>query len=122
VDNATLGSVMIGTADPERLRDWYLSAFDPEVNRYGWLAFGAVNLLIDGRDDVSEKNAEPGRVVLNLHVTDAHTRVEHLDRLGVTWLSPLEERRHGWFATLIDPDGNHVQIIELNESYFDSLR
>jgi predicted enzyme related to lactoylglutathione lyase len=32
--------------------------------------------------------------------------------LGVTWLGPLEDRGHGWFGTLLDPDGNYVQIIK----------
>ncbi|WP_020670891.1 VOC family protein [Amycolatopsis nigrescens] len=118
----TLGSVMLGTSDPERLHAWYLKALRPEVNQYGWLVFGAVTMLIDGRDDVSEKNPEPGRVVLNLHVADARTMVEHLDSVGVTWLAELEEREHGQFATLIDPDGNYVQIIEMNDAYLMSLR
>jgi hypothetical protein len=31
----------------------------------------------------------------------------------VTWLVELEEREGGLFGTLVDPDGNYVQIIEL---------
>jgi len=77
--------------------------------------FGETALLIDGRSDVAGKNPEPGRVVLNFHVDDARAVAEHLNSLGVTWLVELEEREGGLFGTLVDPDGNYVQIIELRE-------
>ena len=35
--------------------------------------------------------------------------------MGVTWLAPPEYREQAgaWFGTVVDPDGNYVQIIEL---------
>lgn len=110
----SLGSILLGTSNPERLRDWYDKAFAPEHDEYGWLKFGDIGVLIDGRDDVSDKNPEPGRVILNFHVTDARAVAARLDALGVTWLVELEEREHGLFGTLVDPDGNYVQIIEVS--------
>jgi hypothetical protein len=114
-----LGSVLLGTADPDRLRGWYLEAFAPPVDKYGFLVFGPVKVLIDRRADVAVKNPEPGRVILNLSVDDARAVAAHLDRVGVTWLAGLEEREHGLFGTLVDPDGNYVQIIQLNQDYYD---
>jgi hypothetical protein len=73
-----------------------------------------MRVLIDERSDVSASNPEPGRVILNFHVADARATAQHLDTLGVTWLSRVERRRDGMFGTLIDPDGNYVQIIELS--------
>ena len=43
----------------------------------------------------------------------ARATADHLNALGVTWLVELEERAGGLFGTLVDPDGNYVQIIEL---------
>lgn len=111
------GSILLGTTDPERLRAWYAAAFEPETDVDGWLRFGPVGILVDRRDDVSAKNPEPGRVIVNLHVSDARALAERLDRLAVTWLVEPEQRADGWFATIIDPDGNYVQIIELNDDY-----
>jgi catechol 2,3-dioxygenase-like lactoylglutathione lyase family enzyme len=108
-----LGSLLLGSANPDRLRKWYVDAFDPKANENGFLDFGGVGVLIDGRDDVAEKNPEPGRVVLNFHVADARATAAHLTGMGVTWLVELEDRGPGLFATLLDPDGNYVQIIEL---------
>jgi predicted enzyme related to lactoylglutathione lyase len=124
VPTPALGSILLGTADPDRLRDWYAAALAPgdtggaftEVTPTMFAAtFGDTSLLIDGRSDVADKNPEPGRVVLNFHVDDARAVAEHLDSLGVTWLVELEEREGGLFGTLVDPDGNYVQIIELGQ-------
>ena len=117
-----LGSILLGTADPDRLRDWYAAALAPGDSGGGFTevtptmfagTFGDTSLLIDGRNDVADKNPEPGRVVLNFHVDDARAVAEHLNSLGVRWLVELEEREGGLFGTLVDPDGNYVQIIEL---------
>lgn len=110
---AQLGSILLGSTDPGQLRAWYLAALSPAEGPDGFLDFGGVRMLIDGRSDVSAANPEPGRVILNFHVADARATAEHLDRLGVTWLSRVERRGANLFGTLIDPDGNYVQIIEL---------
>jgi predicted enzyme related to lactoylglutathione lyase len=120
----TLGSILLGTADPHRLRDWYANAIAAGTDGEGFTevtptmfacTFGDTSLLIDGRSDVADKNPEPGRVILNFHVDDARATADHLNAVGVTWLVELEQRDGGLFGTLVDPDGNYVQIIELAE-------
>jgi hypothetical protein len=110
---AQLGSILLGSADPGRLRAWYRAALSPEEIPDGFLDFGGVRVLIDQRSDVGTANPEPGRVILNFHVADARATAQHLDTLGVTWLSRIERRGDNLFGTMIDPDGNYVQIIEL---------
>jgi predicted enzyme related to lactoylglutathione lyase len=115
-----LGSILLGTTDPRRLRDWYAAAFGGDGGGFAEVTptmfaadFGDVGLLIDGRNDVTDTNPEPGRVILNFHVDDARAVAERLNGLGVSWLVELEDRDGGVFGTLVDPDGNYVQIIEL---------
>jgi uncharacterized glyoxalase superfamily protein PhnB len=104
------------------LRAWYASAFGVTPNRYGQLVFGGVALLIEARDDLAATNPEPGRTILNLHVEDARATAAHLTSLGVTWLVEVEKRDFGMlFGTLVGPDGNYVQIIELTEEYVATL-
>jgi predicted enzyme related to lactoylglutathione lyase len=117
-----LGSILLGTTNPRRLRDWYTAAFGPEGGSFTEVTstmfaanFGDVGLLIDGRDDVTDTNPEPGRVILNFHVDDARATADRLNEQGVKWLVELEDR-DGGFGTLVDPDGNYVQIIELTEA------
>ena len=35
----------------------------------------------------------------------------------MSWIAEPAERAHGLFATLADPDGNYVQILQLNDAY-----
>jgi predicted enzyme related to lactoylglutathione lyase len=118
-----LGSILLGTSDARRLRDWYTAAFAPEGEGFNEVSpsmfagtFGDVGLLIDGRDDVADRNPEPGRVILNFHVEDARATATRLDELGVTWVVEPEERAEGVFGTLVDPDGNFIQIIEFQQT------
>ena len=113
-----LGSVLLASTDVKRLRGWYEKAFDVAPNPDGFLEFGGVSVLIDARDDVADRAAEPERVILNFHVDDARARAAHLDSLGVTWVVPLQYRGDAWFGTLLDHDGNLIQIIELTPAYW----
>ncbi|MGH8777077.1 MAG: VOC family protein [Jiangellaceae bacterium] len=115
----SLDSILLASTDPERLHAWYVAALDPaensKVDNYRVLKFGGFYVLIDSRDDIGNKNPEPGRVILNFDVADARAVAARLDDMGVTWLVELEDRGGSLFATAIDPDGNYVQIIQLSE-------
>jgi predicted enzyme related to lactoylglutathione lyase len=115
----SLDSLLLGSTDPGRLRDWYATALDAVPDPDGFIQFGPVGVLMDERDDVAPRAVEPGRVVLNYHVTDIKAHGEHLDELGVEWVSPIEYRDAGlWFGTVLDPDGNYVQLIETTPDYW----
>ncbi|MEV8636717.1 VOC family protein [Streptosporangium sp. NPDC051023] len=107
----TLGGILLGTPDADRLREWYIKALNPRVEG-PVLFFGDVVLVCDQRDDVGEKNPEPGRQILCFGVEDAMATAEHLNELGVTWLTEVADREQAWIGTLIDPDGNYVQIVQ----------
>ncbi|GAA4040273.1 VOC family protein [Nonomuraea soli] len=121
MSDTKLGSVLLSSTDPARLRAWYTEAFQPardtDVDHYGVLGFAGFHLFIDSRNDIGDKNPEPGRVILNFEVDDARATVERLNTLGVTWLAELEDRDGSLFATAIDPDGNYVQLIQLSEEH-----
>jgi catechol 2,3-dioxygenase-like lactoylglutathione lyase family enzyme len=113
------GSMLLASTNPDRLRIWYEHAFKVRADVDGFLQFGNVEVLIDGRDDVTDANPQPARVIINIHVHDARATVKHLNSMGVAWLAELEYRAEQglWFATVIDPDGNYVQIIEETPVY-----
>ncbi len=117
----SLDSMLLASADPERLHAWYVATLDPaedtKVDQYYVLKFGEVHLLIDTRDDIRDWNQEPGRMILNFDVDDARAIVQRMDELGTPWLAELEDRDGSLFATAIDPDGNYVQIIQLSEQH-----
>jgi len=115
----SLNSLLLGSTDPGRLRDWYATALDARADPDGFVQFGPVAVLMDQRGDVAPTAVEPGRVVLNYHVTDIQAHGRHLDELGAEWVSPIEYREAGlWFGTVRDPDGNYVQLIETTPEYW----
>jgi hypothetical protein len=66
----TLGSILLASTDPDRLRAWYQKAFGVTARDDGFLEIGDVAVLIDRRDDVADRTAEPGRTILNFHVVE----------------------------------------------------
>ncbi|MDO9456889.1 VOC family protein [Nocardioides sp.] len=115
----SIRSILLASADPDRLRAWYVDALGHEPDADGFLDPEGVGLLVDGRDDVAPATVEPGRVVLNHHVPSIAAAAARLDERGATWVSPVELRDAGlWFGTVEDPDGNYVQLIETTPSYW----
>jgi uncharacterized glyoxalase superfamily protein PhnB len=119
VAKSSLGSILLASTDPERLRAWYAAALSPDeestVDQYRILKFGDFYVLIDSRSDITDKNPEPGRMILNFDVDDARAVAARLDEMGVSWVAALEDRDGSLFGTVTDPDGNYVQIIQLSE-------
>ena len=119
-----LSSLLLASTDPDRLRQWYVDVLGGQPDPDGFVHFGPLAVLFDGRSDVGPEVSEPGRVILNYTVTSMAQTVRDLDEHDVTWVSAAEYREQGgaWFATLLDPDGNYVQIIELTPDYWRQRR
>jgi predicted enzyme related to lactoylglutathione lyase len=119
VTRPALRSILLGTNDPRRLRDWYTAALAPE-DPDGFTEvtptlfarrFGATSLLIDGRADLADRCPDPGRVILNFHVDDIRAAEARLVALGAVWVREPEVTHWGIIGTVLDPDGNYVQIV-----------
>ena len=71
-------------------------------------------LTIGVHDEISGPSKDSLRVMLNLAVDDIGAYFERLRNLGVSVIRPPEpESWGGWVATLGDPDGNTVQLLQL---------
>ena len=112
-----IGSIIWSSADPDRLRSWYVEVFEVAVDE-GFLRFGGVGVQIVSREGIAATAQDPSRILVNLHVRGIEHLVARLDERGVEWVAPMDERPVGRFATFVDPDGNHVQLIELGEHYW----
>src|SRR5688572_22721562 len=109
-----LGSVLLGTARPTELKEWYRRVLAPDHTGDGPIDFGGFLVVIDGRDDVDAKNNEPGRAIFNFHVEDIDEVERRLVDAGVEFLAPVEQRSNGRFGTFADPDGNRLQLIQFD--------
>ncbi|WP_340538864.1 VOC family protein [Nocardioides sp. GXZ039] len=113
--------MLLSSDQPERLAEWYATAFESEVQTtpgepgYRVVELDGFYLMFDQRDDVSGANPGGARAILNVEVDDPTATAARLDGLGARWVSPLEDRDGSCFGTLQDPDGNWLQILRLSD-------
>lgn len=107
-----IGSLLLGSSQPEEMKTWYRRAFDVQENSMGAFEFGAVQLFIEGHSEVSGPTKEGARCIINLDVEDATRLGEHLRQLGTKFVRDVEQESFGLIGTVADPDGNYVQIIQ----------
>ena len=113
-------SVLIGSENPEKLREYYTKLFGKpmfEMGGYvGW-QIGSGFLTIGPHDQVKGQNKEPGRVLLNFETPDVKAEFEKLRKAGATVvkepysMSDEQSGTEGWITTFADPDNNYFQLM-----------
>ena len=115
VSGARLGSLVLGSTDPNRLAAWYQAAFAPgEELLDSVLRLNRGAFVFEQREDVAARAIQPGRVIINIQVDDFTVLETHLRALDLVWVRPVEQIPVGTIATLEDADGNYVNILEIN--------
>jgi catechol 2,3-dioxygenase-like lactoylglutathione lyase family enzyme len=108
---AHLREVVLGSRDPRRAAAWYRRALGLP-GRDETLKAGAVELRFTPRADVAPSSPEPIRHILNFHVDDIRAVEGRLVAMEAIWVRELERTPWGIIGTVLDLDGNLVQIIE----------
>lgn len=112
-----LNSILIGSADPQRMADYYTKLFgEPVWNGGGYTGWqiGTGSVTVGPHDKVKGSNAEPGRLIWNIQSSDVKADFERLKAAGATVVrEPYQpgQAQDAWVATFADPDGNYFQIL-----------
>jgi len=112
-----LNSILIGSADPQRMADYYTKLFGaPGWSEGGYSSWqiGTGFVTVGPHDQIAGSNAQPGRVIWNIESTDVKGDFERLKAAGATVVrEPYQpgEMPDAWIATLSDPDNNYFQIM-----------
>ena len=113
-----LSSVMIGSAEPKVLADYYRQLFgDPNWDEGGYVGWqlGDTGFAVGPHDKVTGRNAQPGRLIWNVETTDVAGDFARLRDNGATVVQePYEAAGEGsgmWVATFADPDDNYFQLM-----------
>jgi predicted enzyme related to lactoylglutathione lyase len=110
-------SILIGSEDPQRLTDYYAKLFgDPVFADGGYTGWqiGSGWVTIGPHDQVSGKNAQPGRIIWNIEAPDVPAEFERLKAAGAIVVREpysMGEEESGHIATLADPDDNYFQLM-----------
>lgn len=112
-----LNSILIGSADPKRLADYYGRLFGaPGWVEGGYSGFqvGTGFVTVGPHDQVSGQNTQPGRIIWNIESADVAADFARLKSAGaIVVREPYQpgEAPDGWIATLADPDDNYFQLV-----------
>ena len=110
-----LNNVMIGSAQPEVLGDFYTQVLDraPDMKEGGWYGWmvGSSWLSIGEHSEVKDKAQEPQRVMVNFETKDVAGEFERIKAGGATVVKEPYELQGMWIATFADPDGNYFQLM-----------
>jgi predicted enzyme related to lactoylglutathione lyase len=112
-----LNSILIGSADPQRLADYYTKLFGApgwvEGGYSGW-KIGTGLLTVGPHDLVDGANLQPGRLIWNIETADVAGEFGRLTAAGATVVrEPYNpgEMPDAWIATFSDPDNNYFQLM-----------
>ena len=111
-------SILIGSADPQRLVDYYTKLFGApsmsEGGYTGWL-IGSGFVTVGPHSEVSGKNAHPGRIIWNIETPDVKGDFERFKAAGAIVVAEPYGFEEGQIdasiATLADPDDNYFQLM-----------
>jgi predicted enzyme related to lactoylglutathione lyase len=108
-------NVMIGSAQPEVLGEFYTRVLDrpadmKEEGWYGW-RFGASWLSVGQHSEVQDRAKEPQRVILNFETKEVKGEFDRIKAAGAKVIKDPYELQGMWIATLADPDGNYFQLM-----------
>ena len=108
---ARIRAITLESRAPARAAVWYrqvlgLTDADPLVTA------GGVELRFTLATADAPNTVKPARIILNFHVDDIRTAEARLVGLEAVWVRELERTRWGIIGTVLDLDGNYVQIVE----------
>ena len=110
-------SILIGSADPQRLVDYYTKVLGtPGMSDGGYTGWqvGSGFVTVGPHDQLHGSNPEPGRLIWNIESADVKADFDRMKAAGATVVREpysFEQFPNSWIATLADPDGNYFQLM-----------
>ena len=115
-----VGGIFFKARDPEAQAAWYMKhlgvPFDVQMGCaiFRWNqdpeAESGATVWCMGKDDSDLFSHSSSSFVINYRVDDVATLVAQLKSAGITILKEPETYDHGTFASILDPEGNKIEL------------
>lgn len=110
-----LNSIMIGTANPKVLADFYEKVFarPADWSDEGWVGWqvGDASITIGEHSEVKGVSKEPARLMFNFETNEVKEEFERIKKTGAKVVQEPYEMGGMWIATFADPDNNYFQLM-----------
>jgi len=114
-----LNSLLIGSENPERLKEYYTKLFGkPDFDDGGYFGWqlGTGMISVGPHDQVKGKNTTPGRLIWNITSSDVKAEFAKLKAAGATVVKEPYQMgdapgQQMWISTFADPDNNYFQLM-----------
>jgi predicted enzyme related to lactoylglutathione lyase len=110
-------SILIGSADPGRLVEYYTKLFgEPGMADGGYTGWqlGSGFVTVGPHSEVTGKNTQPGRLIWNIESSDVRSEFDRMKAAGAIVVAEpysYEGYPDSLIATLADPDDNYFQLM-----------
>lgn len=110
-------SILIGSADPERLAAYYTKLFgEPAMADGGYTGWtvGSGWVTVGPHTEVTGQNTQPGRLIWNIETPDVAGEFARLKEAGAIVVREpygFNDDAEMSIATLADPDDNYFQLM-----------
>ena len=91
---------------------------DVHSRHEGWASFkfGGMRFNIGVHNSITHEPRDPYRTMINFGTDDIFELFDKLESWGVDVIrNPEKEHWGGWVATFHDPDGNVIQLLQLED-------
>jgi predicted enzyme related to lactoylglutathione lyase len=110
-----LNSIMVGTAQPKALSEFYQKVFGKpaDMAEAGWNGWqlGSTYLYVGEHSEVKGKAKEPQRIFFNLETSQVREEFIRIKGVGAEVIKEPYEMEGMWICTFADPDGNYFQLM-----------
>lgn len=122
-----IDSIMLSTENAKELAKFYHEVvgfeiedeYEGENGEYGvGLSISdGPNIFINSHSEVSGKNSDPSRFLINFEVDNIEKESERIEKNGAKVIKEIYHvEGYGLVATYEDTDGNYFQLVQVRES------
>jgi predicted enzyme related to lactoylglutathione lyase len=110
-------SILIGSADPARLVEYYTKVLgEPGMSDGGYTGWqlGSGFVTVGPHSEVTGKNPQPGRLIWNIETPNVRGEFDRMKAAGAIVVREpygFEGYPDSLIATLADPDDNYFQLM-----------
>lgn len=124
-----ISGIILVSKDPSRLADFYRevltvelkSEAHDETSPHWGCDLGDIHFAIHPVEDFPDRRSGVGAVKLAFNVFDIASMVERLTAAGVELLYPVRDTGFFLSTSLLDPDGNLVELTQMCDAWFEYL-